>query len=86
MLAFAYCNNLVVNNINLKDSAEKHMTLYKCSQVQVHNVSITAAGDSPNTDGITMGSSSNVYITSCFIQTGKLRSLCTCICIKAVTA
>ncbi|TVU21599.1 hypothetical protein EJB05_31247, partial [Eragrostis curvula] len=70
LLGFAFCNNLVVKSINLTDSADKHMTLFQCSQVQVYNVSITAPGDSPNTDGITMASSNNISISSCFIQTG----------------
>ncbi|CAM0879842.1 unnamed protein product [Alopecurus aequalis] len=70
LLAFASCNNLTVRDIHLKDSADKHMTLFRCSQVQVHNVSITAPGDSPNTDGINMAYSDHVYISSCTIQTG----------------
>uniref|UniRef100_A0A8R7U3Z5 Polygalacturonase n=2 Tax=Triticum urartu TaxID=4572 RepID=A0A8R7U3Z5_TRIUA len=46
------------------------MILYECTQVQVHNVSITAPGDSPNTDGINMGSSNHVNISSCSMHTG----------------
>ncbi|XP_051222911.1 probable polygalacturonase At1g80170 [Lolium perenne] len=70
LLAFASCNNLSVKNIHLKDSPDKHMTLFRCSQVQVNNVSVRAPGDSPNTDGINMALSDHVYISNCSIQTG----------------
>ncbi|XP_052140346.1 exopolygalacturonase-like [Oryza glaberrima] len=46
------------------------MTVYRCSQVHVHNVTIVAPGDSPNTDGITMAISDHVYISNCSIQSG----------------
>ncbi|KQK02937.1 hypothetical protein BRADI_2g04550v3 [Brachypodium distachyon] len=70
LLAFASCNNLWVRNIHLKDSPDKHMTLFRCSQVHVDSVSVTAPADSPNTDGINMGNSDHVYISSCSFQTG----------------
>jgi len=71
LLGFARCNNLTVTRIHLKDSAEKHMTLFQCSQVIVDSVSVTAPADSPNTDGITVAFSNNTYISNCAIQTGK---------------
>lgn len=77
LLAFARCNNLCVRRIHLKDSADKHMTLFQCSQVHVDEVSITAPGDSPNTDGITMAISNHVDISDCSFQTGTILSLCT---------
>uniref|UniRef100_A0A0D9UXD3 Pectate lyase superfamily protein domain-containing protein n=1 Tax=Leersia perrieri TaxID=77586 RepID=A0A0D9UXD3_9ORYZ len=70
LLAFAVCNNLAVRNIHLMNSAIKHMTLYRCIQVHLHNISITAPEDSPNTDGITMAISNHVYISNCSIQSG----------------
>ncbi|XP_039811577.1 probable polygalacturonase At1g80170 [Panicum virgatum] len=70
LLGFARCNNLTVTRIHLKDSAEKHMTLFQCSQVIVDSVSVTAPADSPNTDGITVALSNNTYISNCAIQTG----------------
>ncbi|TKW13706.1 hypothetical protein SEVIR_5G118800v4 [Setaria viridis] len=70
LLGFARCNNLKVRRIHLKNSADKHMTLFQCSQVSVDNVSITAPADSPNTDGITVAFSNNTYISNCSIQTG----------------
>ncbi|RCV24885.1 hypothetical protein SETIT_5G122200v2 [Setaria italica] len=63
------CYNRKVRRIHLKNSADKHMTLFQCSQVSVDNVSITAPADSPNTDGITVAFSNNTYISNCSIQT-----------------
>ncbi|RLM91226.1 hypothetical protein C2845_PM08G03980 [Panicum miliaceum] len=70
LLGFARCNNLTVTGIHLKDSADKHMTLFQCSQVNVDSVSVTAPADSPNTDGITVALSNNTYISNTSIQTG----------------
>ncbi|PVH39395.1 hypothetical protein PAHAL_5G491900 [Panicum hallii] len=53
-----------------RDSADKHMTLFQCSQVNVDSVSVTAPADSPNTDGITVALSNNTYISNTSIQTG----------------
>ncbi|XP_037427668.1 polygalacturonase ADPG2-like [Triticum dicoccoides] len=69
-LSLAHCNNLWVINIRLKDIGDKNLILYECMQVQVHNVSIAALGDSPNTDGINIGSSNHVNISSCSMHTG----------------
>uniref|UniRef100_M8CQE0 Polygalacturonase QRT2 n=1 Tax=Aegilops tauschii TaxID=37682 RepID=M8CQE0_AEGTA len=68
-LSSAHCNNLRMTNIRLKDSTDKNMILYDCRQVQVHNVSITSPSDSPNTNGINMGSSNHVNISSCSMHT-----------------
>ncbi|VAH58482.1 probable polygalacturonase At1g80170 isoform X1 [Triticum aestivum] len=70
LVSFSFCNGLRVTNIRLKDSADKHMSVFECSQVQVHNVTVVAPRDSPNTDGITMGASDHVRISSCNIHSG----------------
>uniref|UniRef100_A0A453EBD2 Polygalacturonase n=1 Tax=Aegilops tauschii subsp. strangulata TaxID=200361 RepID=A0A453EBD2_AEGTS len=70
LVSFSFCNGLRVTNIRLKDSADKHMSVFECSQVQVHNVTVMAPGNSPNTDGITMGASDHVRISSCNIHSG----------------
>ncbi|XP_044336827.1 probable polygalacturonase At1g80170 [Triticum aestivum] len=70
LVSFSFCNGLRVTNIRLKDSALKHISVYRCSQALVHNVSISAPGDSPNTDGITIGASHHVRVSSSSIQSG----------------
>ncbi|KAG0536317.1 hypothetical protein BDA96_03G053300 [Sorghum bicolor] len=70
LLAFSLCNDLWVRNIRLKNSADKHMTLFQCNQALIDGVSITAPADSPNTDGITVASSNSTTISNCSIQSG----------------
>jgi polygalacturonase len=78
LLGFSLCNDLWVRRIRLKNSADKHMTLFQCNQALVDSVSITAPADSPNTDGITVASSNSTIISNCSIQSGtKTLSLCT---------
>ncbi|VAH74154.1 unnamed protein product [Triticum turgidum subsp. durum] len=70
LVSFSFCNGLRVTNIRLKDSALKHISVYRCSQALVHNVSISAPCDSPNTDGITIGASDHVRVSSSSIKSG----------------
>ncbi|XP_044353051.1 probable polygalacturonase At1g80170 [Aegilops tauschii subsp. strangulata] len=70
LVSFSFCNGLRVTNVRLKDSALKHISVYRCSQALVHNVSISAPCDSPNTDGITIGASDHVRVSSSSIQSG----------------
>nr|CAD1821190.1 unnamed protein product [Ananas comosus var. bracteatus] len=56
--------------ISLKDSPSKHMTFYQCRGVRVEGVTVTAPGESPNTDGILVAFSQHVQITSSTIGCG----------------
>lgn len=70
LLAFSFCDYLRVTRIRLTNSADKHMTLFRCSQALVDGVSIAAPPDSPNTDGITVASSNHTLISNCSIRSG----------------
>lgn len=70
LLAFSFCDHLRVTRIRLTNSADKHMTLFRCSQALVDGVSIAAPPDSPNTDGITVASSNHTLISNCSIRSG----------------
>ncbi|OAY63018.1 putative polygalacturonase, partial [Ananas comosus] len=70
LLAFLGCDNLSVMGISLKDSPSKHMTFYQCRGVRVEGVTVTAPGESPNTDGILVAFSQHVQITSSTIGCG----------------
>ncbi|ONM29629.1 Pectin lyase-like superfamily protein [Zea mays] len=70
LLAFSFCDHLRVTRIRLTNSADKHMTLFRCSQALVDGVSIAAPPDSPNTDGITVASSNHTVISNCSIRSG----------------
>ncbi|KAJ1685301.1 hypothetical protein LUZ63_016691 [Rhynchospora breviuscula] len=70
LLEFVGCSNLVLRHISLKDSPNKHLAFSSCTNLTIHAVTITAPGNSPNTDGIVMQDCQNVQITGCMIGTG----------------
>ncbi|XP_028788933.1 polygalacturonase-like, partial [Neltuma alba] len=51
-LNFVKVSNGTVNHISLVNSKFFHVVIYKCDNMKVSNVNITAPSDSPNTDGI----------------------------------
>ncbi|WVZ86729.1 hypothetical protein U9M48_033468, partial [Paspalum notatum var. saurae] len=64
------CNNLELGGFSSKDSPQMHIAILESSGVNVWGLTITAPGNSPNTDGIHVGRSQNVRITSSRIGTG----------------
>lgn len=46
------------------------MNMFACKNIDIRGMTIKAPGDSPNTDGIHMGQSSNINIADCNIGTG----------------
>ncbi|OAY82134.1 Polygalacturonase, partial [Ananas comosus] len=69
-LYFYGCQNLRVENINLRDSQQIHMTFGYCADVEASELTITAPEWSPNTDGIHVASTTNAHIHDCSIGTG----------------
>ncbi|KAF8746375.1 hypothetical protein HU200_013392 [Digitaria exilis] len=69
-LVLSYVNNGTVSGITLLNSKFFHMNVFQCKDITIKDVTITAPGDSPNTDGIHMGDSSKVTITGTTIGTG----------------
>ncbi|XP_038984672.1 probable polygalacturonase At3g15720 [Phoenix dactylifera] len=69
-LSFIGCDDLRVSGIKIKDSPAQQMTIDTCVGVHVEGVTITAPGDSPNTDGILIAHSQHVLITASIIGTG----------------
>ncbi|XP_068639599.1 probable polygalacturonase At3g15720 [Aristolochia californica] len=70
LMSFESCNKLQVSGVRLINSARNHVTVDGCNQVNFSGISISSPGNSPNTDGINIGSSSNVVITNSFIESG----------------
>ncbi|GMJ05375.1 hypothetical protein like AT1G43080 [Hibiscus trionum] len=52
------------------NSKQTHISMFGCENVNITNVEIYAPADSPNTDGIKMGSSTGIRITNSKISTG----------------
>ncbi|KAJ0980029.1 hypothetical protein J5N97_015503 [Dioscorea zingiberensis] len=63
-------NGLIISNLTFVNSPFWAIHPVYCSQVLIHNVTVLAPLDSPNTDGIDPDSSSNVCIEDCYISTG----------------
>ncbi|XP_074570314.1 polygalacturonase-like [Curcuma longa] len=71
------CNNLVVKGLKLMNSQRSHLAIDNCNDVMLSQLTITAPGESPNTDGIDVANSRRVRIEWSTIATGD-----DCIAIK----
>ncbi|WZZ73230.1 hypothetical protein YC2023_084600 [Brassica napus] len=69
-LHFKGCNNLEINGITSFDSPRNHISIRDCRQVKITQIKIIAPGDSPNTDGIDISTSTDVEIYDTIVGTG----------------
>ena len=69
-LRFSNSDNVVINGLASVDSQMFHIVINGCNDVKVQGVKVSAAGESPNTDGIHVQSSSGVTILDSKIGTG----------------
>ncbi|XP_008788254.2 polygalacturonase-like [Phoenix dactylifera] len=69
-LAFRNSKNILITGLTSINSELYHIVIDSCQAVTVKGVRITAPGDSPNTDGIHVQSSTDVTITGTGIKTG----------------
>ncbi|EER88642.1 hypothetical protein BDA96_10G248400 [Sorghum bicolor] len=69
-LVLDYVNNGEVSGITLLNAKFFHMNVFQCKDMLIKDVTVTAPGDSPNTDGIHMGDSSGVTIENTVIGVG----------------
>ncbi|AQK82041.1 Pectin lyase-like superfamily protein [Zea mays] len=65
-----FVNNGEVSGVTLLNSKFFHMNMYQCKDMLIKDVTVTAPGDSPNTDGIHMGDTSGITITNTVIGVG----------------
>ncbi len=70
LIQLNHTNDIVIENITLKNSPQFHVSLEYCWNVTVKDVTILAPPDSPNTDGIDPATCHNVHITGCLIDNG----------------
>ncbi|KAJ9555165.1 hypothetical protein OSB04_009779 [Centaurea solstitialis] len=70
MLHFHNCNGLRLRGTKHINSPKSHIRINGCQDVQIENLRISAPGNSPNTDGIDISSSSHVIVQDSTIQTG----------------
>uniref|UniRef100_A0A2N9GQV4 Uncharacterized protein n=1 Tax=Fagus sylvatica TaxID=28930 RepID=A0A2N9GQV4_FAGSY len=69
-IRFNFITNSLVRDIKSLNSKNFHINLLGCKNFTFQHVTITAPGDSPNTDGIHIGRSSGINITDTNIATG----------------
>ncbi|KAL2921390.1 hypothetical protein RDABS01_012881, partial [Bienertia sinuspersici] len=69
-LSFNSCNNLQLSGLTHKDSPGGHISIGGCNNSTISNIKVVAPGDSPNTDGIDISSTSNLIIRDSVIGTG----------------
>ena len=69
-IRFDFIINSIVRDIQSKDYKFFHINVMGCENLQIQHVTITAPGDSPNTDGIHIERSSKITITNANIGTG----------------
>ncbi|KAK4359734.1 hypothetical protein RND71_021963 [Anisodus tanguticus] len=69
-LAFYNSNNIAISGLTSLDSQMFHILFDGCHNVKLQGVKVSAPGNSPDTDGIHVQSSSNVTILNSKIGTG----------------
>ncbi|GAU51490.1 hypothetical protein TSUD_94340 [Trifolium subterraneum] len=69
-IRFYNCHNLTLSNLTHVDSPRNHISINYCKDASISNLHIIAPEDSPNTDGIDIGSSTNVLINNSTMKTG----------------
>ncbi|XP_059294413.1 exopolygalacturonase-like [Lycium ferocissimum] len=69
-LTFDYVENVVVRDIQSNNSKSFHFNVFMCNNVRFSHVNIKAPDDSPNTDRIHIGFSTNIQVLDSNIGTG----------------
>ncbi|KAH0889969.1 hypothetical protein HID58_052398, partial [Brassica napus] len=69
-IGFQSASNVVVSGLTSLNSQMFHVVINGCNNVKLQGVKVLAAGNSPNTDGIHVQSSSTVSIFNTKISTG----------------
>ncbi|KAI3697162.1 hypothetical protein L6452_29969 [Arctium lappa] len=69
-LGFYNSRNIVIGGLSSINSQKFHIVMDGCQSVNLQGITISAAGNSPNTDGIHIESSSGVTVLNSRIATG----------------
>jgi len=70
LMEFIECENILIEGVTLRNSPLWNIHPVFCKTVTIHNVTILAPHDSPNTDGIDIDSSRDVHVSNCHIDCG----------------
>ncbi|XP_012856146.1 PREDICTED: probable polygalacturonase At3g15720 [Erythranthe guttata] len=80
-MIFSNCKNLEISGLKHINSPKFHISITDCHYANISSLQIIAPPLSPNTDGIDIASSSNIFIHNSTIKTGD-----DCIAIKGGTS
>ncbi|KAL1206133.1 Exopolygalacturonase [Cardamine amara subsp. amara] len=69
-IGFAFVKSSRINGLRSINSKMGHINLFSVNDFNITGVTITAPGDSPNTDGIKIGKSKDMHISNVTIATG----------------
>ncbi|KAL5704984.1 galacturonan 1,4-alpha-galacturonidase [Ranunculus cassubicifolius] len=69
-MKFRHLTDATLTNFTSLNPKGFHMCINNCNNVQIHDIKITAPGDSPNTDGMHISHSKDINITNSIIGTG----------------
>lgn len=70
MVIFSECTNVLVRDVHLIKSPFWTLHFADCDGVLVSGIKIWTSLDTPNSDGLDITSSSNVFVSDCDIKTG----------------
>jgi hypothetical protein len=70
MIQLEDCRDVRIEDITLTNSPNWTLNLVRCDWVFIDGITIRNFREAPNTDGIDPSSSSNVFISNCYIDTG----------------
>ncbi|RWW56422.1 hypothetical protein BHE74_00036863 [Ensete ventricosum] len=65
-----FVTNATIRNISSIDSKFFHIHIFKSRNITFNSIIISAPGDSPNTDGIHIADSTDIYVGNSIIGTG----------------
>jgi galacturan 1,4-alpha-galacturonidase len=69
-IRFDFVTNSRIHHLRSIDSKNSHVVVFGCGNVNISHIRISALADSPNTDGIKIGSSHDITISRSTIGTG----------------
>jgi polygalacturonase len=71
-LQFLGCDNLKLGPLRHIDSPKNHISICDCNGALISHLHIIAPENSPNTDGIDISRSTNIFIDHSTISTGSI--------------
>lgn len=69
-MRLSFVNDTTIRGISSMDSKFFHMIIFASHNIKLQSLTISAPGDSPNTDGIHISSSSSIKVSRSVIGTG----------------